>query len=522
MLRHALLSVFLLAATSAGADTRMLAEPAISDTHVVFAFDYDLWLVGREGGTARRLTGATGRERNPMLSPDGAWLAFSAPYAGQLDVYVMPAGGGEVRRLTWHPGDDIVRGFTPDGGAVVFQTLRSVHTNRHRHLYTVPVDGGVPTQLPVPTGYKAALSPDGRRIAYTPHGEAFRQWKNYRGGTVSRIWIMDLESFDVVEIPKPTTGANDTDPMWHGEQLYFNSDRDGEFNLYRYDPDGGTVTRLTTFDDFPVLNPAIAADGTIVFEHAGRLHTLDTATGHTAPLAITARSDLGETRARVISGAKWVRAAAPSPGLSRVAFEYRGEIVTVPAKDGDPRVLTRDSGVHNRSPAWSPDGERIAWFADAGGEYLLRVMAQNGRGDATDYPLEGAGFYDQPQWSPDGAHIAYRDNSQSLWVIELDSGRQTRIASEPVYSPINRMTAAWSPDSRWLAYTVQRHGLINTVYAWSVDDRDSIQLTDGLSEMGYPVFDPDGDYLYVLAATDAGPVKDWFSQSNTDLSLIHI
>lgn len=503
--------------TSSHAETRLLAQPTVGETHIAFVYDSSLWRVDREGGDAVRLTGGDGRERNPVYSPDGRWLAFSADYAGQTDVYVMPAVGGEVRRLTWHAGEDIVRGFTPDSASVLFESPRSVHTMQLRQLYTVSIDEGVPERVPVPSGHKGAFSPDGRYLAYTPLADVFYQWKHYRGGLMSRIWIMDLADYSVTEVPKPDSGSNDTDPMWSKRGLYFNSDRDGEFNLFRFDPTNGSVTRLTDLEEFPVLSPSMSPNGTIVFEYGGRLHSMDTESGNLRRLTITARSDLPETRSRLVSDAKWVRAAGPAPDLKRVAFEYRGEIVTVPTEKGDPRVLTRKSGVHNRSPAWSPDGRQIAWFTDEGGEYILRVMSQDGRGEPRDYALEGAGFYERPNWSPDGKHIVYQDNSRSLWVIELDQGRTTEIASEPVHGPLDLMRFAWSPDSRWLAYTIQHHGLISTVYVWSVEDSKSIQLTDGLSEMASPVFDPNGQHLYVLASTDAGPLKDWFSQASRDM-----
>ncbi len=495
----------------------MLAQPAINTTHIAFVYDNSLWRVEREGGEAVRLTGANGRVQNPVYSQDGQWLAFSANYAGQTDVYVMPASGGEVRRLTWHPVDDIVRGFTADSGKVLFISPRSVHTLRFRQLYTITVEGGVPERLPVPTGHKAALSPDGSFLAYTPLEDCFLQWKNYRGGSASRIWIMDLSDHSVIELPKPAEGSNDTDPMWCGDTLYFNSDRDGEFNLFRFDPAGNAVIRLTELEDFPVLNPAMAADGLIAFEHAGWIHLLNTKSRDLRRLIITARSDFAEARPRLVSGAKWASLAGPAPDLNRIAFEFRGEIVTVPAEKGDPRFLTRDSGVHNRSPSWSRDGRRIAWFCDDGGEYILRVMDQGGRGEPRDYTLDGAGYYDRPKWSPDAKRIAFCDNSQSLRVIELADGRTTKIACEPVCGPLNLMCSVWSPDSKWLLYTIQNQGLISTVYAWSVAEERSIQITDGLSEMASPVFDPNGEHLYVLVSTDAGPLKDWFSQASYDI-----
>lgn len=514
----------LLAGTMAQAanprDTRMLANPAVHGDSIAFTYDNDLWLVARDGGSARRLTQAPGREFVPRFSPDGRWLAFSAEYGDNVDVYVMPAGGGEAKRLTWHPGNDIVRGFTP-AGEVLFQSEEGQFSGRLSALYTVPVGGGVPKRLPVPSGAKAALSPDGTTLAYSPNAEAFRQWKNYRGGTQSRIWLMDMRSLAVSEVSKPAGGSNDTDPMWIGGTLYFSSDRDGEFNLYRYDATTKQATRLTAFEDFPVVSADADAAGVIVFEQAGWLHELDTRSGTTRRLVVAAVSDLAETRPRIASDVKWVREVAGSPDLKRLAMNYRGEIVTVPAGKGDPRQITRSPGANDHSPAWSADGRLIAWFSDADGEYALHVGAQDGSGTPRRYKLDGAGYYDSPQFSPDGQRIAFQDNSQSLWVIELASGRTAKIASEPVYSPLDRMSANWSPDSRWLAYTVQNAGLIQTVYAWSVDSGRSIRLTDGLSEMVEPAFDPNGEFLYVLALTDAGPLKDWFSQANGDAVMTH-
>ncbi len=501
-------------------DTRMLANPAVHGDRIVFSYDNDLWLVPRAGGSARRLTQAAGREFAPRFSPDGRWLAFSAEYGDNVDVYVMPAGGGEAKRLTWHPGVDLVRGFTP-AGEVLFQSEEGQFTTRLSMLYTIPATGGVPTRVPVPSGFKAALSPDGKTLAYSPNNEVFRQWKNYRGGTQSRIWLLDLASLAVAEVPKPAGGSNDTDPMWIGATLYFSSDRDGEFNLYRYDAAAKQSTRLTTFADFPVTSPDAEAGGAIVFEQAGWLHELDTKSGSARRLVVSAVSDLAEARPRIASDLKWVREVAVSPDIQRIAFNYRGEIVSVPARKGDPRQLTRAPGANDHSPAWSHDGRRIAWFSDADGEYALYVGAQDGSGSPRRYALDGAGYYDSPLFSPDGKRLAYQDNSQSLWVIDLASGGTTKIASEPVYSPLDLMSANWSPDSRWLAYTVQSAGLIQTVHAWSVESGQSLRLTDGLSEMVEPVFDPNGEFLYVLASTDAGPLKDWFSQANNDNAMSH-
>ncbi len=494
-------------------NTRMLSSPAVHGQSLAFVYDNDIWLTTLTGGSARRLTQAPGKESALRFSPDGQWLAFSANYGDNTDVYVMPAQGGEARRLTWHPGRDVVVGFTPNG-RILFYSERGRFVPQTTQLYSVAVNGGVPERLPVPNGTKAALSADGRTLAYMPNREVFRQWKNYRGGTQSRLWLMDMSDYSVKEVPKPAGGGNDIDPMWIGGALYFNSDRNGEFNLFRQD--AGGATQLTQLKDFPITDPSSDGAGVIVFEHAGYLHRLDLRDNSVQPIRISAISDLIETRPRLASDPKWVREAAAAPDLKRMAFNYRGEIVTVPAEKGDTRQLTRSTGANDQWPAWSPDGKQIAWFSDSSGEYELLVGDQEGKGKPRRYRLAGAGFYDSPVFSPDGTRIAYRDNSQSLWVTELASGKNIKVVSEPVYSPLNLMRASWSPDSRWLAYTVQAAGLIQTVNVWSAETGRSIQVTDGLSEMLEPVFDPNGEFLYVLASTDAGPLKDWFSQINID------
>lgn len=496
------------------ANTRMLSSPAVHGQSLAFIYDNDIWLSSLSGGSARRLTQAPGKESALRFSPDGQWLAFSANYGDNTDVYVMPAQGGEARRLTWHPGRDVVVGFTPNG-RVMFYSERGRFVSQTTQLYSIAATGGVPERVPVPSGAKAALSADGRTLAYSPNREVFRQWKNYRGGTQSRLWLMNMSDYSVKEVPKPAGGSNDTDPMWIGGTLYFNSDRNGEFNLFRYDA-GGDAAQLTQLKDFPVTDPSADSAGIIVFEHAGYLHRLDTRDNSVQQIRISAISDLIETRPRLASDPKWIREATASPDLKRMAFNYRGEIVTVPAEKGDARQLTRSTGANDHSPVWSGDGKQIAWFSDESGEYELLLADQDGKGKPRHYRLTGAGFYDRPVFSPDGARIAYRDNSQSLWVIELASGKNIKIASEPVYSPFQLMRASWSPDSRWLTYTVQAAGLIQTVNVWSVETSRSIQVTDGLSEMLEPVFDPNGEFIYVLASTDAGPLKDWFSQINID------
>jgi len=415
-------------------DTRMLSQPAVSAEHIAFVYDGDVWLANRDGSEARRLTTHPGTEGTPRFSPDGSMLAFTAEYDGNADVFVVSVDGGAPTRLTWHPSPDLVRAWTPDGSAVLFLSRREVFTNRFAQLFTVSVEGTQPQKLPIPSANKAAFSPGGDRIAYTPLSEAMAQWKNYRGGRTSRIWLYDRNDHEVVEVPQPQGRSNDTDPMWMGNMVYFASDRNGEFNLFAFDEASNQLTQLTEYDDFPVLN-ASAGDGVIIFEHAGYLHTFDPGTGEDTRLRVAAAADLQEVRPRWADGRQYIRNAHISPSGARAVFEFRGDIVTVPAEKGDHRAISSSSDAHDRSPAWSPDGTSIAFFSDASGEYQLHVAPQDGKGEARVFEVEGAGFYEDPKWSPDGKYISYSDNSWSLFVLELESGRVTKIAQEQLFGP---------------------------------------------------------------------------------------
>ncbi len=501
---------------AASGPTRMLTEPALSAERVAFVYGGDVYTSGLDGGAVQRITSGPGAKTSPAFSPDGSLLAFSAELDGNLDVYVVPSGGGVPRRLTWHPGRDVVQGFTPDGKAILFSSPREAVNNRHTQLYTVPVEGGVETKLPIPNADRAAYSPDGRTIAYTPNRPAHLQWKRYRGGTVSRIWLYDVVTHAVEKVPQPESRCNDASPVWVGGTLYLRSDRDGEFNVYSFDPKAKTLAKVTGHDDFPVLHAAAGA-GKLVYEQAGLLHLLDPVTRKATALPITVATDLLETRPRWAKGAKWVRAASLSPSGARVALEFRGEIVTVPAEKGDPRNLTNTVGAHERGPVWSPDGKEIAYVSDESGEYELVVRAQDGRGTPRRIRVPGSGFYDRLSWSPDGRRIALTDNSWTLWVVELASGTARKVASERLYAPQKTLRPSWSPDSRWVAYTLAGPTYIQTLYVYDVIEQKSYPMTDGLSDVSEPVFDKGGKLIWFLASTDAGPQRNWFSLNNQDV-----
>jgi len=501
-------------------DTRMMSQPALSEDNIAFIYAEDLWVARRDGSAPVRLTVDEGIESDPCFSPDGRLIAFSAQYDGNTDVYIIPVEGGVPFRLTFHPGNDLVRGFTPDGSRVLFASPRFVFSGRYQELFTVSIKGGYPEKLPLPNAWSACFSPDGRKMAYNPLSPQYMQWKNYRGGTISTVRIFSFSDNSITTIPQPAGGCNDAEPMWAGNKIYFLSDRNGEFNLFSYDISDNSLKQLTSFNDFPVLKASAGKNG-IIFEQEGYLHIFDISAGKSTRLTIGIAAYLEELRPRYLKSNRYIRSADISPAGSRVVFDYRGDIITVPGEKGDPRNITLTTNVHEKYPSWSPDGRSIAYFSDATGEYELHIKSQDGKVEARTFRLKGTGFYAFPEWSPDSKKIAYTDNGRNLYIIDIESGNINLIDSDELFQPgqFRQIFSDWSSDSKWLTYTKVLKTNFRAVYIYSADQQRSFPVTDGLSDATYPVFDPDGKYIYFMASTDAGPVINWFDLSNQDMRM---
>jgi tricorn protease len=497
-----LLAAFAAAALTAENDLLLLQKPALSRTQVVFVFAGDLWSVPREGGEAVRLTAGPGSETNPVFSPDGAWIAFTGEYDGNVDVYVVSASGGVPRRLTWHPAPDMALGWTPDSRRVLFSSTRTSYS-RFAELFTVPLEGGFPEKLPLPMGYEGTYSPDGARLAYVPLPRAFTVWKRYRGGRTTPIWIADLATSRIEKIPREN--SNDFNPMWVGDRIYFLSDRNGPVTLFSYDLRTRKVAQAVENRGLD-LKSASAGEDAIVYEQFGSLHLYDLKSGRTRPLAVRVSGDFPELRPRWVNVSRRLRNAHISPSGARAVFEARGEILTVPAEKGDARNLTESPGVMERDPAWSPEGGRIAYFSDESGEYELHVRAQDGSGPAVKIPLgEPPAFYSSPRWSPDGKKIAYIDCHLGIWYLDLDSKKPVRVDRGIYWSGYREQVPVWSPDGKWLAYSKRLENYLGAIFLYSLEQGRTFQVTDGMSDARYPVFDKDGKYLYFTASTDSGP-----------------
>jgi tricorn protease len=496
----------------AAEDAPLLVQtPTLSKTEIVFAYGGYLWSVAREGGSARQLT-TGGHEAGPEFSPDGKWIAFTGEYDGNVDAFVMPAEGGEPRRLTWHPGADSVVGWTRDSKRVLFRSGRTAYADFDR-LYTVAVEGGVPEVLPMWRGEDGWYSPDGTRFAYVPNLRWQESWKRYRGGQTTPVYIVTLSDLSLEKLPREN--SNDFAPVWMGDTVYFLSDRNGAVTLFAYDTKTKSVKQAVENKGLDLKSLSAGPDA-LVYEQFGGIYVYDPQEGEAKRVDIHIAGDLPATRPHFEKVADKISGAGISPSGTRAVFEARGEIYTVPAEKGNVRNLTRTPAIAERDPSWSPDGKSVAFFSDESGEYALHVVDQTGLGTVKKIDLGKPGsFFYGPTWSPDSKKIAFTDKRLNLWYVDVEKPTAAPVKVDAdLYDAWGvLMTPAWSPDSKWLTFTKFLPNHMRAVFVHSLESGKSSQITDGLSDARFPVFDKGGKVLYFTASTDLGLAVTWLDLS---------
>ncbi len=519
MLRYAAALLALAVAGTAAAQSHLMRLADVHDDRIVFTYEGDLWLVSSAGGDARRLTNHPGVESWAKFSPDGRQIAFTGQYDGGLDVYVMDARGGVPRRLTHHPANDRVLGWWPDGKSVLFRSNRA-WPQRGEEVYRVSLEGGMSERLPIDRAGLASVSPDGRHIAYNRITRESRTWKRHAGGTAQNIWMGSLEERDYRQII--ASEFSDNFPMWHGDTIYFNSDReDGTLNLYAYDVPTQAVTRLTHYKDYDVKYPSLGP-GQIVFQYAETLHLLDLASGQIRMVPIEIPSDLVRMRPELVPAASRTGSFRLSPTGKRALFEVRGEILSVPVKEGEAVNLTSTSGSREKNAAWSPDGRWVAFVSDRSGEEEVYLVDARGAPGWRQLTRGGLGFRMHLEWSPDSKYLIFADKFMRLNLVDADTGT-VRVLDQAEYDDAwerwGIQDYVWSPCSRWIAYTKMERSMTEAIFLYSLAENQVHRVTGELTQDWSPSFDPEGRYLYFLSNRTFDPIMCFVDQNHIFLDM---
>jgi len=506
--RALLLAGLLLVAHKQGiaGEARLLRYPDINKNLVAFVYAGDIWTVDAHGGEARRLTSHEGMELFPKISPDGRWIAFSGEYSGSRQIFVMPAEGGTPRQLTFYNSvgmmpprggfDHVTLDWTPDSKQILFRANRTPFGDRNGKYFLISIDGGLETPLPIVNGGFAALSPDGKKICFTPVDREFRNWKRYKGGRATDLWIYDLEK----NSSEPITDFAGTDqlPVWYNNQIFFASDRDLKLNIYRYDLKTKETRQITQHADFDVMWPS-GENGQLVYENGGFLYKVNLETGLSEKIEVSIHFDNPNLLPYFKNVSADIHSYSVSPTGKRALFDARGDIFSVPAENGITENLTNTQGIREIYPNWSPDGKYIAYYSDATGEYEIYLL-ENKKG-ATPRQLtfgSTAWKYDS-EWSPDSRYLLFFDRSLKLKLLDVQTGAQ-KIVDSARFSEIGAY--AFSPDSKWITYAKEGDNGQSAVWVYNIAQAKNYQLTDDAFGDSEPVFSRCGNYIFFLSNRD--------------------
>lgn len=495
-------------------ETRLLRFPDIHENRIVFSYAGNLYTVPVNGGNARRLTSHDGYEVFPRYSPDGSRIAFTGQYDGNTEVYVIPSAGGEPERMTYTPTlarddvadrmgpNNIVMDWTPDGEQVLFRSRKKEFNSFKGHLFLTHPEGDLPDQLPLPRGGFAGYSPDGSKLAYNRVFREFRTWKRYRGGQADEIWVYDFETKETRQITD--SEGQDIIPMWHEDNIYFISDREesGRMNLYVHDLELSETRKLTDFTDFDIKFPSIGKR-TIVFENGGYIYRFDLATEEYNRVPITVRDDRLTARGGLTDASDFIHSHAVSPDGNRALFGARGDIFTVPARNGITRNLTQSSGVHDRNPVWSPDGQYVAFISDQSGEDEIYVIPGDGSGEMRQITTDADTYKYRIVWSPDSEKLLWADKKMRLNMVDVASGEVSVLRETEAWE---FSSYTWSPDSRWIAYTLPEVQAMSRIWLYSIDDDEHYNVTSEWYSANNPEFSRDGRFLYFTSNRDFNPI----------------
>lgn len=486
---------------------RLLRFPATNGSEVVFTYGGDLYRVSIDGGAAERLTSHVGYELFARYSPDGSRIAFTGEYDGNREVYVIPAEGGTPVRVTFtgnNPRDDvgdrmgpnnIVMTWTPDGDSIIFRNR--ISDSFDGQLWAAPLDGGMPKKLPLPEGGFCSFSPDGTKMAYNRVFREFRTWKYYRGGMADDIWIYDGKAGKVTNVTE--NDAQDIAPMWYGDEIFFISDRDMTMNIFAYNTVTGQTDKITMFTDYDVKFPSIGG-GVIVFENGGYLYKLDPVTRSYEKITVALNAENIYARPERKQVDDNVEGASLSPDGRRIAVSARGEVFDVPVAKGVTRNITRTSGANDREAAWSPDGKYIAYISDVTGE--TEVYLQPIDGDVMQLTSGNDTYIRSLQWSPDGKTVLYTDRKNRIVVVDIASKAKRTVMQNPEGE---FREVAYSPDSKWIAYTKPASNDMSVVYVYNLETGKEIAVTERWYDSRGPVFSSDGKYLVFVSNRDLHP-----------------
>jgi tricorn protease len=478
------------AADNAPAHRGYYTHPALRGDSIVFTSEGDLWVVSASGGTARRLTSNPGDESNAILSADGKLVAFSANFEGPTEVYTMPVEGGLPQRRTWD-GDSIPAGFAPDGRLMI--TTSRYATLPGTQLVLVN-EVGAREIVPLADAAEGVYSAEDHNLFFTRWFKQPSETKRYRGGTAESIWKFDGHN-EAVPLTADYTGAS-TQPMLWNKRVYFLSDRDGIMNVFSMDEQGHDLKQESHQHLFDISSASID-DGRIVYASGADLWMLDLKSGHEQIIPVTLTSDFDQLREHwVKKPSDYLTAVHISPDGNSAVFTARGEVFTIPLRNGRIVKVAANSSVRYREARFLPDSKSIFALSTETGETEFWKFPANGDGKAEQWTNDAHVLRWDGIVSPDGTWLAHHDKDENLWLFNIKTKQEKKI-TQSMMGDFGDLT--WSPDSRWLAYVETANNQFVQIKVFNVATGDIKTITSDRYNSVSPAWSSDGKWMYFLS-----------------------
>ena len=467
-------------------------HPALHGNTLIFAAEGDLWTVGVEGGMARRLTTHHGEETHPAVSPDGQTLAFTATYEGPTEVYTMPLDGGIPKRWTYEADASTVIGFTPEG-RLIYST-RAFSTLPDPQLITIDLKTEKRSQIPLSQASDGSYDSSGKTLYFARPGFHNNNTKRYKGGTARNVWKFTTGQPEARNLTADFAGENFS-PMWWSSRICYVCDRDGTWNIWSMDEEGGDLKQHTQHIGWDVKSPYMN-DGRIVYQTGADLRIVDVSTNEDKLIPITLASDFDQLREKwVHEPMNYLTSAHVHPEGESIVMTARGRVFVAPWGKGRLVRASFKEGVRYRDVVFMPDGKFLLALSDESGEHEFVTMAANGVGEEKPLTSDGKILRFQGIPSPDGKWIAYNDKNNDLWLLNVSSGKQNKIS----ISQNGSADISWSPDSKWLTYSQAAFNTFVQIHLYHVETAKQIPLTSDRVNSMSSAWSSDGQFIYFLS-----------------------
>lgn len=327
-------------------------------------------------------------------------------------------------------------------------------------------------------------------------------WKRYRGGTAGRLWI-DVNGSGPF-VPLVPVDGNLTAPMWLGGRIYFISDHEGIGNLYSCTPDGQDVRRHTHHEEYYCRGPR--TDGHRIVYHAGAdVYIYDVEQESCARVAVDFRSPCPQRQRKFVEPSRYFQEFSLHPDGHAAALTIRGKLFSMANWEGAVLQHGARDGVRYRLTEWLNDGRRLVTVADTDGEEAIEVHGRDGLTPPVRLSGLDIGRAVALSVSPKEDKLLVRNHRHELLLIDLEN-QSLRVLDKSMYDAVRG--AAWSPDGRWVAYSLAmtertcsiRIAKVETGEAWTITPPEFVDLA--------PAWDPQGNFLYFLSYREFNPVYD--------------